>query len=89
MVLIARVILVLFLALGLLGIFLPVLPGIVLIFLGALIHKLLPPGLLSWWTIRVLGIGVAVTFGLDMIGSAVGAKWGGASRGFADPVNTA
>lgn len=79
-VLIAWLVLVLCFLLGLVGIFLPALPGIALIFVGALVHKLLIPQLLSWWTVIILGVGVAVTFGLDLLGSAVGARWGGASK---------
>ncbi|NBX69255.1 MAG: DUF456 domain-containing protein [Proteobacteria bacterium] len=76
----AWTILVLFVLLGLVGIVLPAMPGIVLIFAGVLIHKLLLPSFLSWWTLVVVGLGVILTFGLDFLGSFVGAKWGGASK---------
>lgn len=77
---IAWTFLVVFLLLGLAGIVLPAMPGIVLIFAGVLIHKLLLPVYLSWWTLGVVGLGVLATLGLDLLGSAVGAKWGGASK---------
>lgn len=76
----AWTILVLFVVLGLVGIVLPAMPGIVLIFAGVLIHKLLLPSFLSGWTLVVVGLGVILTFGLDFLGSFVGAKWGGASK---------
>jgi len=77
---IAWILLVLFLCVGLAGIVLPAMPGIVLIFIGVLIHKILMPTYLSWWTLGILGLGVVATFGLDLLGSAIGAKWGGASK---------
>lgn len=76
----AWTILVLFSLGGLVGIFLPVFPGVLLILLGALLHKLLLPDFLSWWTIGVVALGFALTYGIDLMGSVVGAKWGGASR---------
>ncbi|MBM4304689.1 MAG: DUF456 domain-containing protein [Deltaproteobacteria bacterium] len=77
---IAWTVLVLFLLVGVVGIVLPAMPGMVLIFAGVLIHKLLLPFYLSWWTLGVVSFGVLATFGLDFLGSTVGAKWGGASK---------
>lgn len=65
---------------GLIGVFLPVFPGILLIVVGALAHKLMLPAILSWWTIAFVTFGFALTYGIDLMGSIVGAKWGGASR---------
>lgn len=76
----AWTVLILFSFAGVIGVFLPIFPGILLIFLGALIHKLLLPDLLSWWTIGVLAFGFLLTYAIDFMGSIVGAKWGGASR---------
>ncbi len=77
---IAWTILVLFLLLGLIGILLPVMPGILLILAGVVLHKILLPGYLSGWTLGVVGLGVLATLGLDLLGSLAGAKWGGASK---------
>lgn len=78
--LIAWTILTLFCIAGLIGVFLPVFPGILLIVLGALLHKLLLPQFLSWWTVGAVGLGFVLAYAIDFLGSAVGAKWGGASR---------
>jgi uncharacterized protein len=80
LILFAWFVLVTFLILGLVGIFFPALPGIFLILCGVTLHKLLMPDILSWWTVGVVAVGVLLTLGLDMLGSAVGAKWGGVSR---------
>lgn len=77
---IAWSILVLFLMAGLVGILIPAMPGIILILLGVTLFKILLPIYLSWWTVGTVLLGVGLTFGLDMFGSFVGAKWGGASK---------
>lgn len=80
MAFLAWLILFLCLIVGLIGILVPVLPGIFLILFGVLVHKLLLPEYLNWWTVGVVILGVGVTFALDLMGSLVGAKWGGASK---------
>jgi uncharacterized protein YqgC (DUF456 family) len=65
---------------GLVGVLLPILPGALIIFLGALLHKILTPEWLSWTTIALLGVLVLVERLLDFLGTMVGAKWLGATR---------
>lgn len=66
--------------LGLAGIILPGIPGTILIFVGALIHKFMLPEVLSWWTIGLIGVGVVLSSVIDALGSLLGAKMGGASK---------
>jgi len=65
---------------GLVGVLLPILPGALIIFIGALLHKILTPEWLSWTTVAVLGVLVLVERLLDFLGTMVGAKWLGATR---------
>lgn len=71
---------ILLVAVGLVGVFFPLLPGPVLIFLGAFTHKFFLPQYLSWWTIVFLGIGLVVCLVVDYVCMALGAKWLGASK---------
>ena len=80
MLYLAWIILISCLIIGLFGILIPALPGIVLIFMGVVIHKLLLPEYISSWTLVLVLLAVLATFGLDLMGSLVGAKWGGASK---------
>jgi uncharacterized protein len=66
---------------GLIGSIVPLLPGPVIILLGAVIHQVLRPesgG--SWWTIGGLVIGVVAAYALDFISGAMGTKAYGGSR---------
>ncbi|MEZ5276227.1 MAG: DUF456 domain-containing protein [Opitutaceae bacterium] len=65
---------------GLVGVFLPFLPGALIIFIGALLHKVLTPEWLSWTTVVILGVMVLVERLLDLLGTMVGARWLGATR---------
>ena len=65
---------------GLAGVLLPFLPGALIIFIGALLHKVLTPEWLSWTTIVVLGVMVLVERLLDFLGTMVGARWLGSTR---------
>lgn len=62
------------------GAFIPVLPGAVLPVIGALMHKLILPGVLSWWTIAALVVIAILERIVDFVGTIVGAKWAGATR---------
>lgn len=65
---------------GLLGTFLPVVPGSILIFLAALIYALLEGfQTVGWPTLVVLGVLTVVGTTADLWASSVGAKAGGAS----------
>jgi len=77
---IAWLALIVFFAVGMIGVILPGIPGFALIFLGVLIHKLLLPHYLSWWVVAVTGVTIFVSWGIDLLGTSIGAKWGGASR---------
>jgi uncharacterized protein YqgC (DUF456 family) len=72
--------LVIGLAGGLFGAFIPVVPGAALPVIGAVIHKLVLPGALSWWAIVALVVIALLERVVDFIGTLVGAKWAGATR---------
>lgn len=70
----------LLLLIGFLGAWLPVLPGLPVMVLGALAVKLLVPGALSWWTVAVFTVTALVALGLDALATAFTSKLAGASR---------
>ena len=72
--------LVIGLACGPFGAFVPVVPGSVLPVAGALIHKLILPQCLSWWTIGALVVLMVLERAVDFIGTLLGARWAGATR---------
>jgi hypothetical protein len=65
---------------GLAEVFLPALPGLALIAVGAVVHKLILPEFLSWWVVGTVIVLAVVSTAVDLVGSLAGAKWGGASR---------
>ena len=68
---------------GVLGTLLPLLPGTTLILAGAVLYKLtLDPDhtIISWWTIAGLFVLVIVSYVIDFVSGAVGAKYFGATR---------
>jgi uncharacterized protein YqgC (DUF456 family) len=65
---------------GLIGTVLPILPGTILIFAGALLYALVEGfQVVGWPTLVVLGILAAVATTADLWASSIGAKIGGAS----------
>ncbi|MGF1678744.1 MAG: DUF456 domain-containing protein [Candidatus Methylacidiphilales bacterium] len=68
------------LLLGLVGAVLPLLPGTPLVFCGVLLHKLLFPEALSWWTVVIAGVGVILALLADWLGGVMGARWLGAGK---------
>lgn len=65
---------------GLIGTVLPILPGTILIFAGALLYALIEGfQVVGWPTLVVLGILAAVATTADLWASSIGAKIGGAS----------
>ena len=65
---------------GLIGTVLPVIPGTILIFAGALLYALVEGfQVVGWPTLVVLGVLAAVATTADLWASSVGAKIGGAS----------
>jgi uncharacterized protein YqgC (DUF456 family) len=65
---------------GVAGCVLPVLPGFGLIFVGALLHKLVIPDGLSWWMVGLAGLCVPLGALIEWLASAVGVKLTGGSR---------
>ncbi|RPJ31422.1 MAG: DUF456 domain-containing protein [Verrucomicrobiaceae bacterium] len=68
---------------GLLGCFLPVLPGHLLLFLAAVGHRLMlgrEGSGLEWWSFLILGLLMAASQALELLSGAAGAKWFGGSR---------
>jgi hypothetical protein len=70
----------LLLLVGFLGAWLPVLPGLPLMLAGALVVKLLVPGILSWWTVAAFALTALIGLGLDAFATAVTSRWAGARR---------
>ena len=65
---------------GLIGTVLPIIPGTILIFAGALLYALVERfQAVGWPTIVVLGVLAAVATTADLWASSIGAKLGGAS----------
>ena len=65
---------------GLIGTVLPIIPGTILIFAGALLYALVDGfQVLGWPTLVVLGVLAAVATTADLWASSIGAKIGGAS----------
>ncbi len=65
---------------GVAGVLLPVVPGPVLIVGGAVIHKLMLPGWLSWWMIGALAFLAVLERLADIAGTMLGARWMGATK---------
>ena len=67
-------------AAGVAGVLLPFVPGTPLILAGAVVHKLMIPDVLSWWTIGALAVFVLLDACASLAGSLIGARWAGATR---------
>lgn len=65
---------------GLSGIVLPGVPGTVLIFTAALLHKLVLPRYLSWTSVAAAAVLPLLDLGVSGLGAVAGARWGGATR---------
>jgi uncharacterized protein YqgC (DUF456 family) len=68
---------------GLVGTVVPLLPGTTLILAGAVVHKIaFPDGshTITWWTVGVLVVLTIITYAVDFVSGAVGAKYFGATR---------
>ena len=70
----------LLLGVGFLGTWLPAIPGLPLMALGAFVHKLMVPGVLSWWTVAAFAAVAAAGFVLDFAATAATTKRAGATR---------
>lgn len=74
------IVVVVLMAIGVAGTVLPVLPGAVLIFAGAVLGAWIDDfGRVSWWTLGVLGVLAVLGIACDFIAGAFGAKRLGAS----------
>lgn len=81
MEIVAWIILVAFIVLGLLGSIFPGLPGLPLLVVGAVVHKIILPTYLSWFWIAMLGVLCLLSLVVELVGTVYGAKkWGKASR---------
>lgn len=66
---------------GLLGTVLPLLPGPLIIFAAGIVHTLLlPEAGMSWQGVVILTIWLVISYVIDFLSGAVGARWFGASR---------
>lgn len=67
---------------GILGSFLPVLPGVPLSWLGLLLLYLVPSVIINWWVLGITFILAAVIYALQLIIPAMGTKkYGGSKSG--------
>jgi uncharacterized protein YqgC (DUF456 family) len=66
---------------GIIGSVVPFLPGPLLIFAAGIIHTvLLPEAGMSVWGFVVLSLGIVLSYVIDFVSGAMGARWFGASR---------
>jgi uncharacterized protein YqgC (DUF456 family) len=71
---------VVLMALGVVGTVLPVLPGVVLIFAGAILGAWIDDWTrVSWWTLGVLGVLATLSIACDFVAASLGARRIGAS----------
>lgn len=76
----ALIVVSIFFLVGLIGSFVPVVPGVILIWVGVLIHKLwMGPESVSWSFVGWAAVAVIVAQGLDMLCTWWGARRFGAS----------
>jgi len=68
--------------LGLVGTVVPMIPGAVLIFAGAVLHRLTlgPEQSVGWGTLVGLLVLVFLSYGVELLGGTVGARYFGATR---------
>lgn len=66
---------------GMAGTVLPIIPGHLLILIGALLHKWINPAdSLSWWGIALMAVLLVAAYVIDFLSGALGAKWFGGSK---------
>jgi uncharacterized protein len=70
----------LLLAVGFVGVWLPAIPGLPLMALGAFLHKLLVPGVLSWWTVGIFAAVALLGFAFDFAATAITSSRAGATK---------
>jgi uncharacterized protein YqgC (DUF456 family) len=67
-------------AVGLIGVVVPILPGTTLILLAAIVHKWLRPEDLSWMAIGFVAVFWACSIVVDFAGVLIGTKWFGGGK---------
>lgn len=67
-------------ALGLVGVVVPMVPGTLLILLAAIVHKLLQPADLSWLAVGYMAVFWALSMIADFGGVLIGTRWFGGSK---------
>jgi len=67
-------------AVGLIGVVLPMVPGTLLILIAAIVHKLLLPADLSWLAVGYIGIFWVLSMIADFGGVLIGTRWFGGSK---------
>ena len=67
---------------GLVGTVLPLVPGPTIILAGAIVHRLMlgEAKSIGWWTLGALIVLTLVSYAIDLVSGAIGAKWFGATR---------
>ena len=67
---------------GLIGCLLPILPGHLILFIGAVAHRLMlgEESGLRWWSFAVLLLLMAISQTAEMVSGAAGSKWFGGTR---------
>ncbi len=68
---------------GIIGCFLPVLPGHLILFIAAVAHRLMLGAEVSglyWWSFLILASLMAISQTLEMLSGAAGTRWFGGSR---------
>ncbi|MBK1828375.1 DUF456 domain-containing protein [Haloferula rosea] len=71
-----------FLLIGLAGCFIPVIPGHLVILLGAVFHRLVYPGNsgVEWWTFTVLALLLIASQVFEFVSGAAGSRWFGGTK---------
>lgn len=67
-------------AMGFVGVVIPVIPGAIVLWVGALAFHLLSPGWLSWWGLGGLAVLVVLDRIADFAGTAAGTKMFGGTK---------
>jgi uncharacterized protein YqgC (DUF456 family) len=70
----------LLLSVGFLGVWVPAIPGLPLMALGVFVHKLMVPGVLSWWTVGVFALVALLGFVFDFAATAITSRRAGATK---------
>jgi uncharacterized protein YqgC (DUF456 family) len=67
-------------AVGVVGVIVPVLPGASLVMAGILLQKLVLPETISWWTVAWAGVSLTLCWIADLVAVTAANRWSGSSR---------